>query len=73
VAGALTERDFVAKLEKAGFEEVEVVSREPRSVDDSALYPLFTDEVIELMRRLLPPERQQHVTTAVVAKARLRV
>jgi hypothetical protein len=26
--------------------------------------------VIELMRRLLPHERQQHVTTAVVVKAR---
>jgi arsenite methyltransferase len=70
VAGALTERDFVAKLGKAGFTDVRVVSREPRSVDDSALYPLFTSEVIELMRRLLPPQRQRHVTTAVVVKAR---
>ena len=71
MAGALTERDFVAKLEKAGFAGIRVLSREPRSVDDSALYPLFTGEVIELMRRLLPPERQQHVTTAVVVTARL--
>jgi arsenite methyltransferase len=71
VAGALTERDFVAKLEKAGFEEVEVVSRDARSVDDSALYPLFTTEVIELMRRLLSPERQQRVTTAIVLRAQL--
>ena len=70
MAGALTERDFVAKLEKAGFRDVEVVSCEPRSVDDSALYPLFTDEVIGLMRRLLPPERQERVTTAVVVRAR---
>ncbi len=71
MAGALTERDFVAKLERAGFESIEVVSREARSVDDSALYPLFTTEVIDLMRRLLSPERQQHVTTAIVVKARL--
>jgi len=70
VAGALTERDFVAKLEQAGFEEIEVVSRDPRSVDDSAMYPLFTPEVIELMRRLLTPERQERVTTAVVVRAR---
>ncbi len=71
MAGALTERDFVAKLERAGFESVEVVSREARSVDDSALYPLFTTEVIDLMRQLLSPERQQHVTTAIVVKARV--
>ena len=70
MAGALTERDFVKKLEQAGFQEIEVVSREPRSVDDSAMYPLFTAEVIELMRRLLPPGRQAHVTTAVVVRAR---
>lgn len=69
MAGALTERDFVAKLEKAGFERIEVVSREPRSVDDSAMYPLFTVEVIDLMRRLLTPEHQERVTTAVVLKA----
>jgi arsenite methyltransferase len=71
VAGALTERDFVAKLDKAGFEEIEVLSREPRSVADTAMYPLFTDDVIELMRRLLPPERQERVTTAVVLRARV--
>ncbi len=70
MAGALTERDFVAKLEKAGFQKIEVLSREPRSVDDTAMYPLFTDDVIELMRRLLPPERQERVTTAVVLRAR---
>lgn len=70
MAGALTERAFVAKLEQAGFEHVEVVSREPRSVDDSAMYPLFTDEVIDLMRRLLSPERQERVTTALVVRAR---
>ncbi len=70
MAGALTERDFVAKLEKAGFREVEVLSREPRSIDDIAMYPLFTPEVIELMRRLLPVERQERVTTAVIVRAR---
>jgi len=71
VAGALTERDFVSKLERAGFDDVEVVSREARSVDDLALYPLFTAEVLELMRRLLPAARRERVGTAVVVKGRL--
>jgi arsenite methyltransferase len=69
VAGALAERDFVAKLEKAGFEGVEVVDRQPVSVEDFTLYPLFTDDLIDLMRRLIPPERQGAVATAVVVRA----
>ena len=71
MAGALAERDFVAKLEKAGFLDVEVVTRQPLSVDDFTLYPLFTSELIDLMRRLIPLEQQGSVATAVVVRARL--
>ena len=71
MAGALTERDFVEKLEKAGFGDIQVHHREPVSVDDLALYPLFTPELIELMRTLVSPERQAAVATAVVVTARL--
>jgi hypothetical protein len=71
VAGALTERDFVAKLEKAGFEQVEVHERQPMSVDDAALYPLFTDDLLELMRTLIPKRRQRELAVAVVISARL--
>jgi arsenite methyltransferase len=70
VAGALTERDFVEKLEKAGFEQIEVHHREPVSVDDLALYPLFTPELIQLMRKLIPSERKAAVATSVVITAR---
>lgn len=70
MAGALTERDFVEKLERAGFEEVEVLERRPMSVEDAALYPLFTDEVLELMRTLIPPERRQELAVAIVLRAR---
>jgi hypothetical protein len=70
VAGALTERDFVAKLGKAGFDEIDIVSREPVSVDRLALYPLFTAELLDLMRRLIPSERQRAVASAIVIKAR---
>jgi SAM-dependent methyltransferase len=71
VAGALAEHDFVRKLEKAGFTDVEVVHREPLTVDDCALYPLFSDEVIALMRKLIPTKRQQSVAVAVVVTADL--
>lgn len=66
MAGALAERDFVTKLERAGFREVEVLHREPMSVDDCELYPLFTDELIGLMRELIPAEHQDAVATSIV-------
>lgn len=70
MAGALTERDFVAKLERAGLVDVEVLARHPMSVDELALYPLFTEELLELMRTLIPRERQGHVAVSAVFRAR---
>ena len=69
MAGALTERDFVAKLERAGFTKIEILERTPMGIDDCALYPLFTTEVLDLMRSLI--RRQQTIGTAVVVRARL--
>jgi arsenite methyltransferase len=69
VSGALAERDFVEKLEKAGFAGVEVLDREPVGVDDCALYPLFTDDLIGLMRRLIPEAQQKAVAVSVVVRA----
>lgn len=70
MAGALTERDFVQKLERAGFCEIEVLERRPLGIEDCALYPLFDDELLDLMRRLIPGERQNAVAIAVVVRAR---
>jgi ubiquinone/menaquinone biosynthesis C-methylase UbiE len=69
VAGALAEHDFIYKLEKAGFTDVRVLDRQPVSIDDCALYPLFTDQVISLMRPLIPPQRHQTVAVSVVITA----
>ncbi|MGH3111324.1 MAG: hypothetical protein ACRDQT_10445 [Gaiellaceae bacterium] len=71
MAGALTERAFVDKLEQAGFGEILIHGREPLSVDDLALYPLFTDELIEAMRATIAPSRQDAVATAIVVTATL--
>jgi arsenite methyltransferase len=70
VAGALTERDFVDKLERGRFAEITVQERRPVSIDDLTLYPLFTDELIDLMRKLIAPDRQGAVATAVVVTAK---
>jgi len=73
VAGALAEDDFKQKLERAGFDDVAVVHREPLSIDDCALYPLFSNHVIRLMRQLIPTEKHHAVAVAVVIRAVLRV
>ncbi len=72
MSGALAERDFVEKLKRVGFTEVEVVARRPWGIEQCALYPLFDDELISLMRRLIPYDRQDHVGDSIVVKARLR-
>jgi arsenite methyltransferase len=71
VAGALAEEGFLHKLDRAGFQRAEVVHRTPLSIDDCALYPLFSDEVIRLMRTLIPIELHAQVAIAVVVKAQL--
>jgi hypothetical protein len=71
VAGALAERDFVEKLQKVGFEDIEVVAREPWGIEDCALYPLFNDDLIALMKRVTPSERQAHIGDSIVVRARL--
>jgi len=42
------------------------------SIDDLTLYKLFTDELIDPMRKLNAPDRQGAVATAVVVTARLQ-
>ncbi|MGH7413672.1 MAG: sulfurtransferase TusA family protein [Candidatus Rokuibacteriota bacterium] len=39
-------------------------------IDECALYPLFTPELIDLMRRLVPRERWAHIARAVTFTAR---
>jgi hypothetical protein len=69
VSGALAERVFAEKLERAGFVDVWVGGHTPRSIDDAALYPLFTDEVIRAMREAIPPDEQDRIATSVIVKA----
>lgn len=71
VAGALAEDDFRHKLDRAGFVDGTVLHREPLSIDDCVLYPLFSDEVITLMRRLIPANRHGQVAVAIVVRASL--
>ena len=68
-AGALAEHDFARKLERAGFGEVQIVDRQPQSIDDLAVYPLFPAELLQLMRNCIPPGKHARIATAIVVKA----
>jgi arsenite methyltransferase len=66
----MAERVFAGKLERAGFEGIWVGGHRPFGIDEAALYPLFTQELIEVMRQTIPAGRQGHVATGVIVKAR---
>jgi arsenite methyltransferase len=66
----MAERVFAGKLERAGFTQVWLGGQRPFGIDEATLYPLFTPEVIEVMRRTIPPDHQDHVATGVIVKAR---
>lgn len=66
----MAERVFARKLERVGFVDVWISERTPFGVDRVSRYPLFTPEVIELMRELIPAERQSSVAVSVIAKGK---
>ena len=67
----MAERDFVERLEKAGFTAIEILQRRPWGIDDCARYPLFGADLIALMRQTIPEERHDDVAQSVVIRARL--
>lgn len=71
MSGALAERDFVEKLGRVGFDPVQVMDRTPWGIDDCSMYPLFDEDLIALMRRLIPVESQDSIGHSLVIKARL--
>ncbi len=69
----MAERVFARKMEKVGFTGISFGERRPFGIEEAAIFPLFTDEVIGLMRELIPPERAEAVAISVIAKGRKRV
>lgn len=69
IAGAVSERVLVRKLERAGLETIELGHRRTFCLDDVAAYPLFSPELIELMRQLVPPDSQTSIATGLIVHA----
>jgi hypothetical protein len=65
----MAERVFAKKLDKAGFTDFRFSGRRAYSIEDCAVFPLFTPELLALMRRLISPERQSCVATSVIVRA----
>ena len=70
MSGALAERVFATKMERIGFADVAVGGHIEFGVADVEDYPLFTSEVIHLMKTLIPAEQQPSVATSVIVTAR---
>jgi hypothetical protein len=49
--------------------DVWVGGHRPFGIYQAALYPLFTPEVIQVMRQTIPAGHQDHVATGVIVKA----
>ncbi len=70
MSGALAERVFVEKLQRVGFTGLAIVERRPFGIDDCARYPLFDEQLIALMRMLIPADRQSCVANCVTVTGR---
>lgn len=49
--------------------QIERDEERPIGVEDCTLYPLFTAELLEIMRRAIPRERWDRVARAVIFRA----
>jgi quercetin dioxygenase-like cupin family protein len=70
IAGAVSERVLRRKLARAGFTDIDVAGHTSFTLEDVELYPLFTAEVMELLRQLLPRTAQQELARSVIARSR---
>jgi arsenite methyltransferase len=69
-AGAMAERALLRGLGRVGLVDVEVRERHPFGVEDCARFPLFTPELLDVMRATIPQERQPTIATVITVTAR---
>jgi arsenite methyltransferase len=70
LSGALSERAMYTALRRAGFRTVSIQPLEPFGIEECALYPLFTPVLLDLLRRLVPPDRLDRIATSALIRAR---
>ena len=70
LSGALSEIALYKGLRRAGFREVSIEPLESFGIAECALYPLFDDDLLALLRALVPPERHDRIAMSVLARGR---
>jgi arsenite methyltransferase len=70
LSGALSETALYKGLRRAGFREVGIETLHPFGITECALYPLFGDELLDLLRSRVPRERQDHIAQSVFVHGR---
>jgi arsenite methyltransferase len=70
LSGALSEKALYRGLRRAGFRAVDIRPLHRFGIDECALYPLFDDSLLDLLVRVIPPERHDAIAHSVVVGAR---
>ena len=70
LSGALSEVALYKGLRRAGFRDVSLEPLGGFGVAECALYPLFAEPLLDLLRRLVPPERHDRIAASVLVRAR---
>ncbi|MGH2384556.1 MAG: methyltransferase domain-containing protein [Candidatus Limnocylindria bacterium] len=70
LSGALSETALYKGLRRAGFREVGIEALHPFGISECALYPLFSDDMLDLLRTRVPAERHDRIAQSVFVHAR---
>lgn len=70
LSGALSETALYKGLRRAGFRDVGIDPVDDFGIEECALYPLFNDALLGLLRRLVPEERHARIARSVFVHAR---
>ena len=70
LSGALSEVALYKGLRRAGFREVGVTPLHPFGIAECALYPLFNDQLLDLLRDRVPADRHDRIAESVFVAAR---
>ncbi len=70
LSGALSEIALSKGLRRAGFRDVAIEPLNDFGIAECALYPLFNDDLLGLLRRTVPAERQERIARSVFVHGR---
>jgi SAM-dependent methyltransferase len=68
-AGAMAERTLLRSLRRVGLTGIEVCERHPLGIEDCARFPLFTAELLAVMRATIPTRDQDEIGTCATVTA----